>query len=55
MRAGGFWKKQLAEEIDASTVFILLVGEKDWATGRIIEYYGALGDPYRNQSASVTH
>ena len=28
MRAGGFWKKQLAEEIEESTAFILLVGEK---------------------------
>jgi hypothetical protein len=41
MRAGGFWKKQLAEEIEGSTVFILLVGERlgDWQD---MEYYEAL-------------
>jgi hypothetical protein len=41
MRAGGFWKPQLAKEIEESTAFILLVGEKlgDW---QVIEYYEAL-------------
>jgi hypothetical protein len=27
MRAGGFWQHQLADEIAASTAFVLLVGE----------------------------
>jgi hypothetical protein len=41
MRAGGFWKPQLAKEIGESTAFILLVGEKlgDW---QVMEYYEAL-------------
>ena len=41
MRAGGFWKPQLAKEIEESTAFILLIGEKlgDW---QVMEYYEAL-------------
>ena len=41
MRAGGFWKPQLAKEIQESTAFILLIGEKlgDW---QVMEYYEAL-------------
>jgi hypothetical protein len=41
MRAGGFWKSQLAKEIEGSTAFILLIGEKlgDW---QVMEYYEAL-------------
>jgi formylglycine-generating enzyme required for sulfatase activity len=41
MRAGGFWKPQLANEIEESTAFILLIGEKlgDW---QVMEYYEAL-------------
>src|SRR3984893_17086663 len=41
MRAGGFWKPQLAKEIEEPTAFILLVGEKlgDW---QVMEYYEAL-------------
>jgi TIR domain len=42
MRAGGFWKKQLAEEIEVSTAFILLVGEKGLGDWQVIEYYEAL-------------
>jgi DNA replication protein DnaC len=41
MRAGGFWKPQLAKAIEESTAFILLIGEKlgDW---QVMEYYEAL-------------
>jgi formylglycine-generating enzyme required for sulfatase activity len=41
MRAGGFWKPQLAKEIEDSTAFVLLIGEKlgDW---QVMEYYEAL-------------
>jgi formylglycine-generating enzyme required for sulfatase activity len=42
MRAGGFWKKQLAEEIEGSTVFILLVGERGLGDWQVMEYYEAL-------------
>jgi hypothetical protein len=42
MRAGGFWKKQLAEEIDGSTAFILLVGQKGLGDWQVMEYYEAL-------------
>jgi formylglycine-generating enzyme required for sulfatase activity len=42
MRAGGFWKKQLAEEIEESTAFILLVGEKGLGDWQVMEYYEAL-------------
>ena len=41
MRAGGFWKPQLAKEIEQSTAFVLLAGERlgDW---QVMEYYEAL-------------
>src|SRR6516165_7984939 len=42
MRAGGFWKKQLAEEIEESTAFILLIGEKGLGDWQVMEYYEAL-------------
>src|SRR5262245_51954136 len=41
MRAGGFWKPQLAKEIEESTAFILLVGEK-LGYWQVMEYYEAL-------------
>jgi hypothetical protein len=41
MRAGGFWKEQLANEIEESTAFILLVGEK-LGSWQIMEYYEVL-------------
>ena len=42
MRAGGFWKKQLAEKIEESSAFILLVGEKGLGDWQVMEYYEAL-------------
>jgi formylglycine-generating enzyme required for sulfatase activity len=42
MRAGGFWKPQLAKEIEESTAFILLVGEKGLGDWQVMEYYEAL-------------
>jgi hypothetical protein len=42
MRAGGFWKPQLAKEIEKSTAFILLVGEKGLGDWQVMEYYEAL-------------
>jgi hypothetical protein len=42
MRAGGFWKKQLAEQIEGATAFILLVGEKGLGDWQVMEYYEAL-------------
>jgi hypothetical protein len=42
MRAGGFWKKQLADEIKESTAFILLVGENGLGHWQVMEYYEAL-------------
>jgi hypothetical protein len=38
MRAGGFWKPQLAKEIQESTAFILLVGEKGLGDWQVMEY-----------------
>ena len=42
LRAGGFWKPQLAKEIEESTAFILLVGEKGLGDWQVMEYYEAL-------------
>ena len=42
MRAGGFWKPQLAKEIEKSTAFILLVGEQGLGDWQVMEYYEAL-------------
>jgi formylglycine-generating enzyme required for sulfatase activity len=42
MRAGGFWKEQLAKEIEGSSAFILLVGEKGLGYWQVMEYYEAL-------------
>ena len=42
MRAGGFWKEQLAKEIEEFTAFILLVGEKGLGDWQVMEYYEAL-------------
>jgi TIR domain len=42
MRAGGFWKAQLAREIGESTAFILLIGEKGLGEWQVMEYYEAL-------------
>ena len=42
MRAGGFWKEQLALELAESTAFILLVGEKGLGRWQVVEYYEAL-------------
>ncbi len=42
MRAGGFWKPQLAKEIEESTAFILLVSEKGLGDWQVMEYYEAL-------------
>jgi formylglycine-generating enzyme required for sulfatase activity len=42
MRAGGFWKPQLAKKIEESTAFILLVGEKGLGDWQVMEYYEAL-------------
>jgi len=42
MRAGGFWQQQLAEEIVASTAFVLLVGENGVGPWQVMEYCEAL-------------
>jgi hypothetical protein len=42
MRAGGFWKPQLAKEIEESTAFILLIGEMGLDDWQVTEYYEAL-------------
>jgi hypothetical protein len=42
MRAGGFWKPQLAAEIEKSTAFILLIGEKGLGDWQVMEYFEAL-------------
>src|SRR3984893_1959581 len=42
MRAGGFWKPQLGNEIEESTAFVLLVGEKGLGDWQVMEYYEAL-------------
>jgi len=42
MRGGGFWKPQLAKEIEESTAFILLIGEKGLGDWQVMEYYEAL-------------
>ena len=42
MRAGGFWKAQLAKEIAESTIFILLVGENGLGDWQVMEYFEAL-------------
>jgi hypothetical protein len=42
MRAGGLWQHQLAEEIAASTAFVLLIGEIGIGQWQVMEYYEAL-------------
>src|SRR5665213_2398891 len=42
LRAGGYWLPALAEGIERSTVFILLVGEHKLGPWQVIEYYAAL-------------
>src|SRR3954447_25377120 len=41
LRAGSFWLPRLADEIAASTVVILLVGEKGVGRWQVDEYYEA--------------
>ena len=41
LRAGGYWLPQLAEEIAAATVVVLLVGEKGIGRWQVDEYYEA--------------
>jgi hypothetical protein len=53
MRAGGFWKKQLAEEIEGSTAFILLVGEKGLGDWQVMEYYEALDRRAKEQDYPI--
>jgi hypothetical protein len=42
MRAGGLWQHQLAEEIAASTAFVLVIGESGVGQWQVMEYYEAL-------------
>jgi TIR domain len=42
LRVGGFWLPELAEHITASSVFVLLVGEKGLGPWQVPEYYEAL-------------
>ena len=42
LRAGGFWSAQLAQEIAAATIFILLVGEQGVGDWQVLEYDEAL-------------
>ena len=41
-RTGGFWTKQLAQEIADATAFILLVGERGLGPWQVLEYDEAL-------------
>jgi formylglycine-generating enzyme required for sulfatase activity len=50
MRAGGFWQKQLADEIKQSTAFILLVPEKEMGPWQVLEYYEALDRRAKEQN-----
>ena len=45
MRVGGFWKPQLAKEIQESTAFILLVGEKGLGDWQVAFYVGPSYSP----------
>src|SRR5262249_50474883 len=42
LRAGGFWSKQLADEIAEATGFILLVGEHGVGPWQVLDYDEAL-------------
>ena len=42
LRVGGYWLPKLAEAINESSAFILLVGENGLGPWQILEYYEAL-------------
>jgi TIR domain len=42
LRAGGFWKPELAKAIEDATAFVLLIGERGIGPWQRLEYYEAL-------------
>jgi formylglycine-generating enzyme required for sulfatase activity len=53
LRAGGSWSKQLADEIENSTAFILLIGEHGLGDWQVYEYDEALDRRVKSQGAAL--
>src|SRR5215475_10509896 len=53
LRAGGYWLPELAKEINQSTAFVLLIGEKGVGQWQVIEYCEAFDRRVKEPSYPV--